>query len=356
MTDHPHARVRPDGPPSGEPSTLRGVPRRPLKRRLGKALGLALTAAIFVYIFGWRIQYSDLMSALGNVSLGWAAVAVGLVIFNRVLMSFKWWFLLRAQGVGIGPWTLTSVQFTSYFLGVVLPGVFGSDVVRSWILAKAHGKVASALASVLVDRVTGLVSLALVAAGGLWWVGDGLPGRWVIIALALMGCLGFLVAAVMARPLGVALQNLSERSNGRSGRVALKAKRLLDAVRIYNTRPGVVVVALCWGMIVQVVRCLGIYALLLALGHSGLMIVCLALVPVIAFVGMFPPAMSHLAVNAGTTVALFGRYGVPEADALVVSVINSGAILLLIPIGAACYWWGPRVRPGSESVGVTPVV
>lgn len=312
-------------------------------------LGLALTVGILIYIFGWRIQYTDLTGALGRVSIGWVVVAVALVLFNRVLMSFKWWILLRAQGVRISPWTLVSVQFTSYFLGVVLPGVFGSDVMRSWILVKSQGKAAAALASVLVDRVTGLVSLALVAAGGLWWVGDGLPGRWVIIGLALLGCVGFLVAAVMARPLCGVLQNISNRSHGRLGRGAHKAKRLLDAVRIYNARPGVVALALGWGVAVQVVRCMGIYVLFLALGHGELLVECFALVPVVAFVGMFPPAMSHLAVNAGTTVALFGRYGVPEADALVVSVINSGAILLLIPIGAACYWLGPGVKPTRGS-------
>ncbi len=315
-------------------------------------LGLGLTAGILIYILGWRIEYAELIESLERVSLGWVAVAVGLVLFNRVLMSFKWWVLLRAQGVRISPWTLTSVQFTSYFMGAVLPGVFGSDVVRSWILAKSHGKVASALASVLVDRVTGLVSLALVAAGGLWWVGDGLPGRWVIIAMALLGCVGFVVAAVLARPLSGVLQKMSDRSHGRLGRMAHKAEKLLDAVRIYNGRPGVVALALGWGVVVQVVRCMGIYVLFLALGHGELLIECIALVPVIAFVGMFPPAMSHLAGNAGTTVALFGRYGVPEADALVVSVINSGAILLLIPIGALCYWLGPRVRPGTGEVRV----
>lgn len=319
----------------------------PRGRWLGKVLGLGLTAGILIYILGWRIQYADLTEALGRVSIGWVVVAVALVIFNRVLMSFKWWMLLRAQGVNISPWTLTSVQFTSYFLGAVLPGVFGSDVVRSWILAKAHGKVAATLASVLVDRVTGLVSLALVAAAGLWWVGDGLPGRHVIIALALLGCVGFVAAAVAARPLDAVLQKISARSDGRVARLAHKAQRLLDAVRVYNRRPGVVAAALLWGVVVQGVRCLGIYTLFLALGQDGLLIECIALVPVIAFVGMFPPAMSHLAVNAGTTVALFGRYGVPEADALVVSVINSGAILLLIPIGAACYWLGPRIRPGT---------
>jgi glycosyltransferase 2 family protein len=323
-------------------------------RWLRMALGVGLTVGILVYIFGWRIRYGDLTGALGRVSFGWVAVAVALVIFNRVLMSFKWWMLLGAQGVRISPWTLTSVQFTSYFLGVVLPGVFGSDVVRSWILAKAHGKVAATLASVLVDRVTSLLSLALVAAAGLWWVGDGLPGRRVIIALALLGCAGFVAAAAGARPLGAVLQTLSGRSTGRVARLAHKAQRLLDAVRVYNGRPGVVAAALLWGVLVQGVRCLGIYTLFLALGRGGLLIECIALVPVIAFVGMFPPAMSHLAVNAGTTVALFGRYGVPEADALVVSVINSGAILLLIPIGAACYWLGPRVGPGSGTVRVTP--
>jgi uncharacterized protein (TIRG00374 family) len=298
-------------------------------------------------MLGWRIQYADLTGALGRVSLGWALIAVALVLFNRVLMSFKWWILLRAQGVRISPWTLTSVQFTSYFLGVVLPGVFGADLVRSWILAKAHGKVAAALASVLVDRVTGLVSLALVAAAGLWWVGDGLPGRGVLIVLALLGCMGVALAAVMARPMSGVLQKVSDRSHGWLGRLAHKAIKLLDAVRIYNTRPGVVALAIVWGVVVQVVRCIGIYTLFLALGHGELLVECFALVPVIAFVGMFPPAMSHLAVNAGTTVVLFGRYGVPEADALVVSVINSGAILLLIPIGAVCYWLGPRVRQGS---------
>ena len=92
--------------------------------------------------------------------------ALLLTIGGVGLQAWRWQQVLRAfdQRVGIG--TLFAYTLAGQFVGNVLPSTIGGDVVRVSRLGAAIDSTETAFGSVVIERLTGFVSLpALVVAG-----------------------------------------------------------------------------------------------------------------------------------------------------------------------------------------------
>lgn len=93
-------------------------------------------------------------------------LAVGLLMFGCITQIgvLRWWLLLRAQEIRI-PYSLAHrLTFIGFFFNNVVPGPTGGDVVKALYVAKRTDKRASAVVTVLVDRIVGIIALALIAA------------------------------------------------------------------------------------------------------------------------------------------------------------------------------------------------
>jgi len=71
--------------------------------------------------------------------------------------------LVRAVHMRVGYWRLFSYYLIGQFYNLFLPTSVGGDVVRSYQLGKYSGSQSNALASVFVERYTGVLVLLLVA-------------------------------------------------------------------------------------------------------------------------------------------------------------------------------------------------
>lgn len=75
----------------------------------------------------------------------------------------RWQLLLRAQGVHATFRTAHKLTFVGFFFNNVVPGPTGGDVVKAVYVARGAARRTPAVITVLVDRVLGLVALALIA-------------------------------------------------------------------------------------------------------------------------------------------------------------------------------------------------
>ena len=133
-------------------------------------------------------------------------VAAALVIVDRSLMAYRWVALLCTIAHGdrprLGP--LMRVFFESTFLGTFLPASVGGDAARAYQLSRLNVPTGPAVASVLMDRLLGVVSILLMGAAGLFTSRSGDPTSTRTIELSLI--LGGGVA------LGASLVVFSERA------------------------------------------------------------------------------------------------------------------------------------------------
>jgi uncharacterized membrane protein YbhN (UPF0104 family) len=97
-----------------------------------------------------------------------------MLLIGVLLRSLRWWWLLRAQNINSSLQQALQLSWIGNFFTLVLPGLAGGDLVRSYYIALEApvAKVAS-VSTVLMDRVLGLYAL-------LWL---GIPPLFVLVML-----------------------------------------------------------------------------------------------------------------------------------------------------------------------------
>ncbi len=278
---------------------------------------LAITAAIL----GWMATRIDMRAALhAMVSVHWLAVAVvlGLVAADRVMMIWRWVLLLRGTGTVITLGDAARIFLESSFVGSFLPAGVGGDAARAWSLSREHARGSVALASVAVDRLLGVVALAMLGTIGvaLWaqridpalrqWV-------WAVAALGLAGSAALLWVDRLARP----VFHLVPVSAG----VRVKLERMTGALGQYRAEPGLLARVLVLSLLVQALRILQAWCLGLGLGIGVPMAYYLVFMPIGLLMLLLPISVSGFGVPQGVIVWLLHPLGVPESQSFALSTL-----------------------------------
>lgn len=92
-------------------------------------------------------------------------VALCLFALGIVATSFRWWRLLGAAGCPTRYWPALRLTAIGFFFNIVVPGLTGGDLIKAVMVARDHPeRRAAAAMSVLVDRLVGVLVLALMGA------------------------------------------------------------------------------------------------------------------------------------------------------------------------------------------------
>lgn len=284
------------------------------------ALRLAVAVGLTGYLF-WRAHPQDVLEAAADARWRWVAAAAALVLLDRTLMAYRWLVLLRTSSAGPLPLrAVLRVFLVSTFVGTFLPASVGGDAVRSVALARHGVPMADAVASVLVDRVLGTVSLLLIAAASIWFAPPGLPD-WlaaVTLGLAIAGC-----AAVVLGLFDATAERWTQGLIGRftTGKLQKAGTNLLTSLRSYNRSPVALLNVLAGSIGVQLLRVTQAWMLGLALGLTPGFTAYLVYIPVILVVMLLPVTINGLGTSQAAFVWLFAASGVATADAFALSVL-----------------------------------
>jgi glycosyltransferase 2 family protein len=338
--DHEPAGTNPAIGPALTPPT--DVPLRPFGRIIRPLVAILLTAYVL-----WRASPSAVVRAASDADAGWIALAIGLVVFDRMLMGYRWVVLLCPIDPAARP-PLSSVLrvfFVSSFAGTFLPASVGGDIVRAYGLSQLNVAPGQALASVLMDRLLGVVSILIVGAAGLFMVRTGSVESTRAITVALLGgtVLSIAVAAVIFTERAADLvQRLTARLPIR--RVTSLASELTRATRAYGAHHRELANVLAGSIGVQVLRIVQAYCLGRALGIEAPLAIYFGLIPLILLVMLLPVTINGIGTSQVAFVWFFGRAGVPEAEAFALSVLFVALGVIGNLPGGLLYAFGFRPR------------
>ena len=139
------------------------------KRRLFKFARILIT----LLLIAWVVGKADLIQSQGRTELWnhfagmrwpFLAASLGIGILLNLSSAFKWQMLLRSQNLAVGLWRLFAYYIIGQFYNLILPTSMGGDVVRMHTLARYCADGYAAVASVFVERFTGMVTLVVLAA------------------------------------------------------------------------------------------------------------------------------------------------------------------------------------------------
>lgn len=310
--------------------------------KLSTLARLVFAVGLTAYMI-WAADPARIGAALAGVSWLWIAGACALVLIDRALMAYRWIALLAPLAPGTRPPlpALLRTFFVSTFVGTFLPQSVGADAVRTVSLVRDGVSGSQSLASVVMDRLLGVLGIVIGATIGLLFARDLLADRWVAttLAIAVAGCA--IGAAIVFSPrVDAAIRRAIHA--WAPARLRPAGERVLDAVRRYESHRGVLTQVLVASVAVQALRVIQAWMLGRSLGIAAGIGAYLAFVPVILLVMLLPITINGLGVSQWGFQTLFGRVGTPAPQALALSILFVALGIVGNLPGAVLYLFRPK--------------
>ena len=123
---------------------------------------LVVVGALGYLVFSGKLQWRRFIFASGK----WYLLMVSGVLFiGTMVTSFaRYKILLDAVGIHLRLSDVVRIGFIGCFFNTFMPGSLGGDLIKTAYVIRESGKRAEAIASVMMDRVLGL--LGLISIGG----------------------------------------------------------------------------------------------------------------------------------------------------------------------------------------------
>jgi glycosyltransferase 2 family protein len=296
-----------------------------------RVAGRWLRAAVAIGLLTWLLWIShpaDVWRVASAARPAPLLIAIGLTLFDRALMAWRWLLLLRPVPVAARPslGRVMRIFFVSTFVGTFLPASVGGDLVRAYALSQERVPMTLSVASVAMDRALGVMSIVLLGVVSVVAAPDRAPAGVVVLLWAgTIGCalLGLVVFSQrVARPI---VQLVAWLPGAGLRRIT---SGLLDAVREYRHHHGALASVLAGSVGVQVLRVVQAYFLGVALGIALGLPEYFVAIPVILLIMLLPITMNGIGTSQAAFVWCFGAMGVgrPEAFALSVLFVALGIV------------------------------
>jgi glycosyltransferase 2 family protein len=314
-------------------------------------LKIALSVAIIAYLV-WKstrgaasanalVELRDQPKHWSMLAAAWAcaAVAVGITFV-------RWWYLVIALGVPFRLRDAMRISFWGFLVNFLPFGIVGGDVLKALMLGHEHPQHrAKALASVLFDRVVGLYLLFVVASASIL-----LTGFWRIEdAMIRLICNATFVATIVGTiglvwVLGPDLSRGGvNRAIGRIPRIGPPLERVIDAVRMYASKPIVVLLSSLMSIGVHSLFACSCYLLARGLpGNTFSLSMYFVVMPLSSAAGVLPLPMGPLEWTLDTLYRLVpSDLPIAAGQGLVVALAYRIVTLLIAVLGLP-YYFGNR--------------
>ncbi len=319
--------------------------KNPAKRFILIAAKLAVTGALAWYLYD-EIDLEKSGQHLAGFDIGWGVLALVLVALLFFIAACRWLIYARALDIPLRIGTAFRLYLIGQFFGQVLPAGVGGDAVRVWLLSRRRVAIATGAASVVLERLTGLLGLLILMALVLpltFSYVDDTAARLTIIFLVVAGA-----AAIFAIVVFSFVPRLIEKWRN----VALVSKladAASDARRAgFMLKPATSVLFLSLSM--HLLAILSVYVLARGLGMEITALECLALVPVVLLISTLPISLAGWGMREGAMVAALSFAGIENSEALALSILF-GLTLLAISLLGAVFWLVQGRSAAHQAVG-----
>ncbi len=289
-----------------------------------------LTVALIAFLLK-RVDMGEVLSLIKQVKVEYLFLSGILYIFFMLVAAYRWQCLLNIQKIKIGLGKVIRLTFMGYFFNNFLPTTVGGDVVKGYLVSRDTKKVAESYVSILMDRVTGLGGLVLLAVLVILFIPTVSINRNIIYLV--WGCFVCFVVLLIISTVG---GKFFGKKLGWLKRLARKLKIEDKITKVYNIfythkeYKGVLVKTIFLSLIIQVTFIFINYLLVrgLPLNRDIPIGYFFIYTPTIALISSLPVTINGIGVRENLYVEFFG--GILGKDAA-----GSLSILLLLFLWAA---------------------
>ncbi len=305
------------------------------------SLKFAVSAALI-----WFIVSKVDTEALGAQFAQLETVPVVLAAFTlwatSLIAAWRWRAIIGTMmPKGVHPpgfFRVYQLLWIGLFFNQTLPSAAGGDAMRMWLARRAGLGNATAVNSVLIDRISALGGLVLLVAlsfpliAGRIEDSAGVVAIWILLA----GCMAAIVLAMV-----IDRVPLPRR---------LVAFRIVRGIRLLSTDlrgvllgRTVAIKVIAASIVIQIMVASIVYGLGASLGMPIQLLDSIALMPIVILITMVPISIAGWGVREGAMVAAFGYVGLSSVNALSLSLLF-GFVNLAISLPGGVIWLVQRER------------
>lgn len=322
-------------------------PRRLLKAATSFPVRLAVSVGLLAIVAA-SIDWDAVSTGLRMASWGFVAGAVAIFFVAFVLAALRWRALLESAWVHVSHFEALRAYFMGMFSNNLLPTGYGGDAVRAWVVGTTGKPLARSLISVVVDRISALACLLVVAWISAAVIAEEIPGGLVMllgIATGLSAAAG-IVGLVIARRRGL----------GRFLPDAIRpwTAEIANVIRAYEHDRRLIAEVAGLGLIYQALILTGFWFIAEALGLDLNPAELAVVVPPVLLAALLPISVAGFGVREGAFVVLLGEFGISSADATLLSLFSVAAVAVASAPGGLAIAIGKRERASSISSSSEP--
>lgn len=302
-------------------------------RRLPRIAAFVLKAGIsaaLIYLAFRSIDLSDLRQRLAVLSWPPLIAALGLLILQTVAVALRWRRIAGSCQVALTARRATAFTFIGALFNQTLPSTIGGDAARIWLSARSARRWSDAVASVIADRIAGLMWLSVIVLAALPWslplIGDPIAR----IALALIGAGGAFGPACLY----VALRFGGHIVDGTRWQRPV-AVMIMGLRAIVGGRTAFPVGGL--SLFVHATTITAVWLIAQAIGSPLALSQAFLLVPPVVLIAAIPLSVAGWGIREGAMLAAFGYAGLPAADGLAVSLLLGAGMFAVGALGGIAW-------------------
>lgn len=291
----------------------------------------------------WRLGPEQLWATLLTVRGGWLVASIVLWGVTIALGAWRWWLVLRAQGLDLGIRRTLEISFIAHFFNSFLLGSTGGDLLKAYYAARVtHHRKAEAIASVLIDRVLGLFTMLAFA---VLMIIPNLPlvrrhPETIALATAILPMFGIAALLLLLTLRGGVSQVLPRaRSWLRRLPKAEALERGLEACRVLGRDRGLLAQVLGLSGVLTVVCVFQLLALIWGYGEEVPWSPMFLIVPSVICISALPVTPNGLGVRDNLYLYLLSlpEIGVSAGEAVAISLIAYAGSLVWSALGGVLY-------------------
>jgi uncharacterized membrane protein YbhN (UPF0104 family) len=298
-----------------------------------------LKASLSVLAIGVLAYTADLSAAwklLANQNLWPAAAAAGFIFVQILLGGLRWHVILRRLEAQASVLDSLRLFYIAAFFNVCLWGAVAGDIVRGWLMYRADVRTATAITSVILDRVVSVAAVALLVlvTAPMFTERAGYAFSVSVASVGAAGLAGILIGAQLHRlPL-----------DWQRSRLLRGVATLSRATGMIFLQPATTFLALGVAVTAQVALAIATFLLAMSLDIGLSFFDCLVLMQPVVLITALPISIGGWGAREATMVGLLGLVGVPASAAFVLSV-QVGILTTLVALPGGVLWLLLKERP-----------
>ena len=305
-------------------------------RGLGGSWGRLALGIFLILLLVWHVGLFKVVAVFARINPLWIAPLIVFSYLGIIISCARWQLFLDARGIAIRVHRLAFYYVIGYFFSNLLPGMFGGDILRGWILGKRVSNKTEVFASVFMERLSGVAGLMCVAlvASLFHWQTLRESGLMPYMFIALFSLLVFIIL-IYNKALVMKAGSLVKWK-----KVELWKTRLLrfhDAVYFFRNQKKTVAMAFFCSIVFHILTSVNTFIICLALHIHVNFLDIMVTMPLIFLLSAIPLTPSATGVWEFAFIFFFSHLGMAHADALSIGLMLRAKNICVSILGGLFY-------------------